>query len=185
MSEPRPMIRVHVLRSRRADDGEPSVRIRISWYAEEVTTDADEVRRTALALLRARWWLDAHQRLTAAGLSDERAAGLLGPLPTGTDGTEGPDRTGNADDSGFRVSIGPGGSVRLARPGIRIRALIPRAEVDAMATGWLRIAESAEADLRLLQALRHTTELPQARVDDLFAYLWVLRSDDPLSELDG
>lgn len=178
------MIRIHVLRSQRPDDEDPSVRIRIRWYGEEATVGPDEVRRTALALLRAAWWLDARERLTEQGLSAERAARALGPLPTGTGGADGAD-TVDLVDNGFQVSIGPGESVRLARPGIRTRALIPRGEVATMGATWFRVAESAEADLRLLQALKHTTELPRTQVDDLFAYLWVLRSDDPVTELGG
>jgi len=170
------MIRIHIIHSYRpGGDGERTVRIRIRWYGEEVTVGADEVRRTALAVLRAVWWLDTHSRLTGQGLSDEQATLALGPLPAPAAGTEG----------GFQVSIGPGGTVRLARPGIRTRALIPRGEAETMGTGWFRIAESADADARLLQALKHTTGLPQTQVADLFAYLWVLRSDDPVTELGG
>jgi hypothetical protein len=162
-----PMIRIHVLYSR-APGVERTIRIRVLWQGQELTVTAEEVRRTALALHRAVWWHETRRRLVGRGMAEEQATETLGPLPPGADGE-------------FQISIGPSDSIRFARAGVRARIAV--ADASTMATGWLRVAESADTDGHLVAALRHATDLSPTQVDDLFAYLRILRSDDPATEL--
>ncbi|MBC3841361.1 hypothetical protein GXW82_16830 [Streptacidiphilus sp. 4-A2] len=63
--------------------------------------------------------------------------------------------------------------------------LIAAADARPMGHDWLRVAESADADQRLVRALEHATDLTERQIDDVFAYLRILRASDPATEITG
>jgi len=163
------MIRIHILQSRAPGVGR-SQRIRVVWCdAQELTVSGEEVRRTALALLRAADRSDVRARLTLAGLSGEQISRALGAAVEGAEGE-------------FQVSLGRRpGTIRFARGDARV--LIACADARMMGHDWLRVAESADSDNRLVRALEHATTLTADQIDDVFAYLRILRSRDPATEI--
>lgn len=165
-----PMVRIRVVL--RAEEGRRRVLLRVTSPVWQAEVTVGEVRRTAFAAQRCAWRAETYQRLADAGFAAAEAARLVGP--------------GAATRPGeFAVTALSRRRVRLSRPGLDRAMTLTAASAAHLAATWLRCAESAEADVRLLRALRHATALTARQVDDVLAYLRLLRSDDPAAELGG
>jgi len=163
------MIRIHILQSRAPGAGR-SQRIRVTWRdAQELTLGTDEVRRTGLALLRTADWSDFRLRLTLNGIPADQVSKVLKASDEGIEGE-------------FQVSLGRRpGTIRLARGDAHV--LIADDDAREMGRDWLRVAESADSDQRLVRALERATALTSEQIDDVFAYLRILRSRNPGTEI--
>jgi len=163
------MIRIRLLQSRGPGSGRTQ-RITIVWRdTQEVTASADEVRRTALALLRVAERSEVRTRLLLQGMPHEQVSKALGDVAEGAEGE-------------FQVRLGPRpDTVRLTRGDTGM--LLATEYARTMGHDWLRVAESADADHRLVRALEQATALTPEQIDDVFAYLRLLRCQDPATEI--
>lgn len=147
----------------------------ISWDGHDWTATAQLVRATAADLFTVAAYADMIIHLVVeTRLDPDTASALAGDLIVSQTGR-------HAFGSEHTISLLPAGSTKKRKGMVHIRrgrldGVVDTAAARHMGAQWLTVAEAAESDQLVAEALRTAGGIDEARIDGLFAYLRELRS---------